>query len=317
MIIVLRPQDEAVESPGGGRYEPRAMGGPCLVDGVMWPELDNFIDTPEQFVLNGERSCDQGPSAIALMDVHANDNRSVCPANGAGKTWTNVEQFFQAAKFPDDEAYQERIRSTCSGHECWKLGHAHFISESPTDEPQPLDPESEPSLEQLSELDAANRRTAATTPGSPSHTGSSDEAVSHSSSSPEELMEHHAAVEKLTAGFDGGAYNCGRPTPTWWQVAKVDVMYRCNMAKFQQNLDFQRVLLGGRGPITAYGAPFWAKWNSIILECIREELRPEDTRDESIIATAKRWMNEYREAALVDDQYKIEVRPASLHRVAP
>ena len=88
-------------------------------------------------------------------------------------------------------------------------------------------------------------------------------------------------------------------------------MYRCNLAKFQQNDDFRRVLLGGRGPITAYGAPFWAKWNSIILERIREELRPEGIRDEAIIATATRWMNEYREAALLDDQYKIEVRVAS------
>lgn len=232
--------------------------------------------------------------------------------NGAGKTWTNVEQFFQAAKFPDDPAYQERIRLTRSGHSCWKLGHAHFISATPTGEPQPaaLELELKPPSEHA-HADSTSTPARASAPESVPRTRSSDEAVSHEPYCSETLAEHLAAVEQVAAGSDGEAYNCGRSTPTWWQVSKVDVMYRCNVAKFQQNDDFQRVLLGSHGPIIAYGAPFWAKWNSIILECIREELRPEASRDESIIATTARWMKAYREAALIDDQYRIEVRSAS------
>ena len=49
----------------------------------------------------------------------------------------------------------------------------------------------------------------------------------------------------------------------------MNVMYRCNLAKYQQHEEFREVLLGGRGPITAYGAPFWAKFAKdylIILE---------------------------------------------------
>ena len=67
------------------------MGGPCLVDGVQRAELDNFLDTDGQFTLDG-------------------------------KVWSSAEQYYQAAKFQDDDAYQEVIRACRDGLECWKLG---------------------------------------------------------------------------------------------------------------------------------------------------------------------------------------------------
>ena len=30
------------------------MGGPCLIDGVQHGELDNFLDTDDQFELDGD-----------------------------------------------------------------------------------------------------------------------------------------------------------------------------------------------------------------------------------------------------------------------
>ena len=39
-----------------------------------------------------------------------------------------------------------------------------------------------------------------------------------------------------------------------------------------------------RGPIKAFGFAYWAKWNAILLERIREELRPEGERDAKVLA---------------------------------
>ena len=58
-----------------------------------------------------------------------------------------------------------------------------------------------------------------------------------------------------------------------WEAVKVEIMYRANLAKFSQHQQLRRVLCGTRGRITAGGFPFWARWNAILLERIREELR--------------------------------------------
>ena len=39
-----------------------------------------------------------------------------------------------------------------------------------------------------------------------------------------------------------------------------------------------------KGPIKAFGFAYWAKWNAILLERIREELRPEGERDAKVLA---------------------------------
>ena len=57
------------------------MGGPCLVDGTMRPELDNFLQ---------------------------------CAFELDGKQWTSAEQYFQAVKFTD-ESYREKIRACHDG----------------------------------------------------------------------------------------------------------------------------------------------------------------------------------------------------------
>eukprot|EP01046_Picozoa_sp_COSAG06_P047757 COSAG06_NODE_7005_length_2663_cov_8.500581_3_plen_370_part_00 len=201
---------------------------------------------------------------------------------------------------------------TPSGHLCWKLGHRHLISPTNSskaardDDEQPVS-EPEPELEPQPQAPVDTASAAAEPTGFGLDTASEDMLV-RGSSKPDELAEHLEAVRQMADGGDGGAYNGGYPTPTWWQAEKVNVMYRCNLAKYQQHEEFREVLLGGRGPITAYGAPFWAKWNAIILERIREELRPEGSRDEQVIADSVRWMQEYNKAASVGDDFAIEVR---------
>ena len=66
------------------------MGGPCLVDGTMRPELDNFLQ---------------------------------CAFELDGKQWTSSEQYFQAVKFTD-EGYREKIRACHDGGACWQLGNS-------------------------------------------------------------------------------------------------------------------------------------------------------------------------------------------------
>ena len=69
-----------------------------------------------------------------------------------------------------------------------------------------------------------------------------------------------------------------------WEYVKVAAMYEANLAKFEQNAELRKVLVSSQGPITAFGFPFWAKWNAVLLERIREELRPESERDEVTLA---------------------------------
>ena len=63
-------------------------------------------------------------------------------------------------------------------------------------------------------------------------------------------------------------------------------MYRANKAKFtgEGNEALRDALLStGSGRIVAHGFPFWARWNSVLLERIREELQqprtPENVGD--------------------------------------
>jgi hypothetical protein len=92
-----------------------------------------------------------------------------------------------------------------------------------------------------------------------------------------------------------------------WEAVKVDVMYEANRAKFSApgNEALREALLStGTGQIQAYGFPFWAKWNGILLERIREELRPAAgsegqsaggvARDEVVLRQRTEAMETYR-----------------------
>ena len=64
-----------------------------------------------------------------------------------------------------------------------------------------------------------------------------------------------------------------------------------------QNAALRDALLATRGSITAYGFPFWVKWNAVLLERIREELRPAAERDEAALAERKAAMAAYHDSA--------------------
>uniref|UniRef100_A0A7S1NRY6 NADAR domain-containing protein n=1 Tax=Eutreptiella gymnastica TaxID=73025 RepID=A0A7S1NRY6_9EUGL len=84
-----------------------------------------------------------------------------------------------------------------------------------------------------------------------------------------------------------------------WEAIKVDVMYQANLAKFAQNEDLRRGLLATQGPIKAFGFPFWVKWNPVILERIREELRDAADRNEPRLQALVQQMEEYSKSQVV------------------
>eukprot|EP00755_Sulcionema_specki_P022074 Sspe_Gene.75620::Locus_47250_Transcript_1_1_Confidence_1.000_Length_653::g.75620::m.75620/K09935/K09935; uncharacterized protein len=88
-----------------------------------------------------------------------------------------------------------------------------------------------------------------------------------------------------------------------WEQNKVDVMYRANKAKFEQNAEMREELLSTTGPIRAMGFPFWAKWNGILLERIREELRPAEQQDTEKLQRRVDMMERFRE-----ETWKVETQ---------
>jgi ribA/ribD-fused uncharacterized protein len=91
--------------------------------------------------------------------------------------------------------------------------------------------------------------------------------------------------ERIRACHDGdecwrlGNSRAHRIRPDW-EAVKVEVMYNANRAKFTaQGSSAHRLraalLSTGSGRIIAHGSPFWAHWNGVLLERLREELRPE------------------------------------------
>lgn len=60
-----------------------------------------------------------------------------------------------------------------------------------------------------------------------------------------------------------------------WEAIKVEEMYKGNLAKFEQNPELRNALISsGNAAVRFTGStPFWNKWNGLIMERIRAELR--------------------------------------------
>lgn len=79
-----------------------------------------------------------------------------------------------------------------------------------------------------------------------------------------------------------------------WEAVKVEAMYYANRCKMEQNPDCLEALLATRHPFTHSGSgPFWDYWNPLLLEAIREELRPEGS-DSARVAAIREEMDTYR-----------------------
>jgi len=93
-------------------------------------------------------------------------------------------------------------------------------------------------------------------------------------------------IRKAKSGGDAWSLGNTREIPLRgdWELIKVKVMYQANLAKFSQNPALRDALVSTKGPIKAFGFAYWAKWNAILLERIREELRPEGERDAKVLA---------------------------------
>ena len=82
-----------------------------------------------------------------------------------------------------------------------------------------------------------------------------------------------------------------------WQKVKVDEMYKGNVAKFQQNQDLRNALLSsGTAPIIfSASEDFWDKWNGLIMERIRAELRQNGEEDARRAEEIREAMDEFAE----------------------
>lgn len=69
-----------------------------------------------------------------------------------------------------------------------------------------------------------------------------------------------------------------------WEKMKVREMYIGNKAKFEQNPKMAAKLISTKGKVTFTGSTsFWCKWNGLIMELLREELKPEADRNVQVI----------------------------------
>lgn len=87
----------------------------------------------------------------------------------------------------------------------------------------------------------------------------------------------------LESGAGLSAYAAGNRVKlrSDWELVKVDEMYKGNWAKFQQNENLRNELLSsGTHPIEfSRSTSFWNKWNGLIMERIRAELRQNGDED--------------------------------------
>jgi len=101
----------------------------------------------------------------------------------------------------------------------------------------------------------------------------------------------------LKSGAGCGAWAAGQRVAirSDWEAVKVDEMYRGNLAKFQQNEDLRNALLSsGTGSIRFTGStPFWNRWNGLILERIRAELRQNGEDDARRAAEVRDAMDKF------------------------
>ena len=74
-------------------------------------------------------------------------------------------------------------------------------------------------------------------------------------------------------------------------------MYEGNKAKFDQHKDLAEKLMNTKGDVIFGGSTsFWNKWNGLIMERIRAELRDRDEEDKKTVERIKKLMEEYQKS---------------------
>jgi ribA/ribD-fused uncharacterized protein len=91
-----------------------------------------------------------------------------------------------------------------------------------------------------------------------------------------------------------------------WEVVKLEMMYIANLSKFSNSEHLKRLLVDCHGPIVCDGGLFWATWNAVILERIREELRDDAQKDHESLHVRVALMESYSKTASVGDQRSLE-----------
>lgn len=79
-----------------------------------------------------------------------------------------------------------------------------------------------------------------------------------------------------------------------WEAVKVHEMYKGNRAKFEQHPKMVKSLCSTKGEISFNNSSgFWCKWNAKIMTLLREEFRPENERNDDLIARIWKEMDAY------------------------
>ncbi|CAF1166486.1 unnamed protein product [Didymodactylos carnosus] len=108
--------------------------------------------------------------------------------------------------------------------------------------------------------------------------------------------QDHDRVRQSGCGADVWMAGSGIKLRPDWESVKVQVMYEGNKAKFDQNPNYAEQLKNSKGRVTfAVSSPFWNKWNGLIMERIRAEIRQNGKEDEETAKEIKAKMDKYKE----------------------
>lgn len=82
-------------------------------------------------------------------------------------------------------------------------------------------------------------------------------------------------------GWDNTLINNKLKNDPFINHSRINLMYRVNLEKFKQNSKIAKMLVTSSGKIQCKGSThFWNKWNSLILEKIREEIKSNMTHND-------------------------------------
>ena len=84
----------------------------------------------------------------------------------------------------------------------------------------------------------------------------------------------HVTYIKYVDGWDNELVSSKLKINPFKTHSKINLMYIVNLEKFRQNPNIRKLLIQTSGVIKCSGSTrFWNKWNSLILEKIRSELK--------------------------------------------
>lgn len=106
--------------------------------------------------------------------------------------------------------------------------------------------------------------------------------------------EDHEYIRSVGPGMESWAAGNEVELRKDWESVKVKEMYIGNKARFEQHPDLAKKLCSSKGKVIfEASSPFWNKWNGLIMERIRAEMRNQDKEDQETAKSIKKLMEDY------------------------